>query len=169
MAAFLNSCLSDLGCPKDQLLAPYWWATLNIHHSNIKLFADDIALYKEIKSPSDRELLQDDLTKIYQWCLKWLLKLNLLKCESICISYKHLPPLCVYCLRHQQIPLKSVVKYLGVFINSQLKWGDHVNHLALKASRSLNYLHHTLFSCSTSVKATTYKAIVREQFLSMLP
>jgi len=35
-----------------------------ILHSNIKFFADDIALYKEIKSPSDRELLQDDLTKI---------------------------------------------------------------------------------------------------------
>ena len=38
---------------------------------------------------------------------------------------------------------------------------DHVKHLAAKASRSLNYLRHTLFSCSPSVKASAYKAIVR--------
>ena len=59
---------------------------------------------------------------------------------------------------------------MGIFINSQLKWNDHVKHLAAKASRSLNYLchsrslnylRHTLFSCSPSVKASAYKAIVR--------
>ena len=36
-----------------------------------------------------------------------------------------------------------------------------VKHLAAKAFHSLNYLHHTLFSCSASVKATAYKAVVR--------
>ena len=57
MAAFLNGCLSDLGCPKDQFLAPYCFYYMLM--SYIKLFitaisnsADDIALYKEIKSPS---------------------------------------------------------------------------------------------------------------------
>ena len=102
-----------------------------------------------------------NFSKMTQWCLKWLLKLNPLKCESVCISYKRLPPLCVYCLGNKQIPLRLVVKYLGVFINSQPKWGDHVKHLASKASHSLNYLRHTLFSCSTLVKAAAYKAIVR--------
>ena len=130
-------------------------------HSIIKLFADDIALYKEIVSSNDCKLLQDDLTAIFEWCKKWLLKLNPLKCDSICISYKRVPPLCAYFLDGQQISLKSVVRYLGIFINSQLKWGDHMKHLVAKASRSLNYLRHTLFSCSASVKATAYRAVVR--------
>ena len=39
-----------------------------IHHNNIKLFADDIALYKEIVSPADCDLLQEDLSKIHDWC-----------------------------------------------------------------------------------------------------
>ena len=39
-------------------------------HSNIKLFGNDIALYKEIVSRID--LIQVDLTKIYEWCKTWL-------------------------------------------------------------------------------------------------
>ena len=35
-----------------------------VQHSNIKLFADDIALCKEIVFPSDHKLLQDDLTAV---------------------------------------------------------------------------------------------------------
>ena len=57
MAAFLNGCLSNLGCLKDQFLVPYCFYYMLM--SYIKLFitaisnsADDIALYKEIKSPS---------------------------------------------------------------------------------------------------------------------
>ena len=84
-----------------------------------------------------------------------------LEMDSICISYKRVPPLCAYFLDGQQISLKSVVRYLGIFINSQLKWCDHMKHLVAKASRSLNYLRHTLFSCSASVKATAYRAVVR--------
>ena len=34
-----------------------------VAHSPVQMFADDIALYKEIISPSDRDLLQDDLRK----------------------------------------------------------------------------------------------------------
>ncbi|XP_065904077.1 hemicentin-1-like [Dysidea avara] len=73
--------------------------------NNIKLFADDITLYKEIVSLDDHKLLQDDLTKIYELFKKWLLKLNPLNCF----------------LGGQQIPLKSVVRYLEISINSQLK------------------------------------------------
>ena len=112
------------------------------------------ALYKAIVPLCDNEPLQDDLTKIYGWCKKWLLMLNPLKCESICLSYKHLPLFSRWSTDSSKI---SIVRYLGVFINSKLKWGDYVKHLAAKASCLLNYLCHTLFSCSSSVKATAYK------------
>ena len=129
-----------------------------IQHSNIKLFADDITLYKENVSPNDHKLLQDDLPKIYEWYKKWLLKLNPLKCDSFCISCKH----------HVAISgwptdsAKVSSQVLRIFINCQLKWGDHVKHLAAKTSCSLNYLHHTLYSCTASTKATAYKAVRRQ-------
>ena len=40
------------------------------------LFADDIALYKEIISSDDQDLLQADLSNVLEWSQKWQLKLN---------------------------------------------------------------------------------------------
>ena len=49
-----------------------------IHHiisnSIVKLFADDTALYKQIVTTGDEDLLQEDLTKIYQWSQLWQLR-----------------------------------------------------------------------------------------------
>ena len=56
------------------------------------MFADDIALYKEIVSSSDQDMLQADLSKVFEWSRKWQLNLNPSKCETICISYKCSPP-----------------------------------------------------------------------------
>jgi len=51
----------------------------------------------------------------------------------------------------QLLATKSVVWYLGVFINSHLKWSDHIKHITAKATRSLNVLRHSLYTCPTSV------------------
>ena len=70
------------GVPQGSVLGPLLFLLYvvelhrNVQHGNIKLFADDIVLYKEIIFPSDHDLLQDDLTAIYGWCKMWLLKLN---------------------------------------------------------------------------------------------
>ena len=44
-----------------------------ISHSYLKMFADDLTLYRNIASVSDCELLQWDLRRIYEWTLTWLL------------------------------------------------------------------------------------------------
>jgi len=49
-----------------------------VRHSTLKLFADDVALYREVTSPADCLLLQKDLDYIilYSWTVKWQLCLN---------------------------------------------------------------------------------------------
>ena len=91
----------------------------------------------------------------------WQLKFNPQKCESICISYKRPPPACKYHLNNQTILSKSVVRYLGIYINSHLKWSDHVKHISAKAFYVLNYLRHTLFASPSTVKATAYNCLDR--------
>ena len=124
----------------------------SVSHSSVLLFADDIALYKEVKSPSDQSMLQDDLSKVFEWSCKWQLNLNPSKCETICISYKRSPPPASYQLNDHVLSTKSVVRYLGILINSHLKWSDHVKYITAKATRPLNVLRHSLY---------TYKCIVR--------
>ena len=62
-----------------------------------QIFANDIALYREIIS-SDQELLQEDLNQVYAWSCKWLLNLNPLKCVS-CINIPYSLPSTQYQLR----------------------------------------------------------------------
>ena len=38
-----------------------------ISHSYLKMFADDLILYKKVASVGDCELLQWDLNRIYEW------------------------------------------------------------------------------------------------------
>ena len=55
---------------------------------------------------------------------------------------------------------KSSLRYLGIYINSHLKWSDHIKFVCAKASRTLNHLRHSLYTYPQSVKATVYTCIV---------
>ena len=54
--------------------------------SKIRLYADDVILYREIHSAEDIIKLQKDLDIIAQWVHTWLMKLNLTKCEHLTIT-----------------------------------------------------------------------------------
>ena len=60
-----------------------------VSYSTVKLFADDVTIYKEIACTGDVALLQHDLSSIVQWAKTWLLHLNPDKCQSIVLSNKH--------------------------------------------------------------------------------
>ena len=67
----------QVSVPQGSVLGPLLFLLYidEIHHvisnSTVKLFADDIALYKQIISTHDETLLQEDLTKVYQWSQLW--------------------------------------------------------------------------------------------------
>ena len=132
-----------------------------VSHSKIKLFADDVIIYKEIISPADAVLLQLDLSKVVQWAKKWLLRLNPDKCESIVLSNKRSPPVPNYYLDAKLISSKPVARYLGIFVDRHLNWNEHCKYVAARATRSLNFLRYSLFNCPAAVKSATYKCFVR--------
>ena len=89
-----------------------------VSSSTVKLFADDVTIYKEIVCSANVDLLQCDLTKVVAWEKTWLLRLNPDKCESIVLSNKRAPPVANYYLDSKLISCKPVVRYLGVFVDS---------------------------------------------------
>ena len=48
-----------------------------------KLFADDAKLYKDLQNLEDFEMIQNDLDKLCQWTIKWLMFFNLDKCKIL--------------------------------------------------------------------------------------
>ena len=103
-----------------------------VQHSSIKLFADDVAVYNEIKCVEDCEKLQEDLHRIFQWTVKWQLQLNLHECDAL-ITRKHKPIQPTYYVNCFPITWKSLVCYLRVHINSTLDWSDYYPITATKS------------------------------------
>ena len=73
MVIFLTGFQFDQVCP---VLGPLLFLLYNddlrdvVSNATLKLFADDVALYCEVKRTADCSLLQEDLNKICSWATK---------------------------------------------------------------------------------------------------
>ena len=50
--------------------------------TQIKLFADDSVLNRNIRNQNDQVILQNDLDTISSWANKWPMELNINKCPA---------------------------------------------------------------------------------------
>ena len=131
--------------------------------SQIKLFADDSVLYRNIHSQNDHVILQNYLDTISSWAEKWLMELNINKCSVLSITLKR------NSIFHDNDILGAMLKrvtnhdYLSVTISSDLNWLRHVKKNSNKASRILGLLKRTLSPCSQNVKSIAHKMLVRPQ------
>ena len=85
--------------------------------SSVRLFADDCVLYRNIKSPIDCQILQDDLNSLSQWETNWQMKFNVAKCHSMRVT-RHLPDkqiLFDYTIHQQKLEQVQSAKYLVLF------------------------------------------------------
>ena len=125
------------------------------------MFADDLALYREIHTLDDCQLLQNDLTNVSSWSQRWQLQLNWTKCEAINITNKRDPLLFSYNILCHPIQWSPQVRYFGVIFDSHLKLSAQCHRAASKATRVFNLLRRSLFGCSSAVKSLAYTSIVR--------
>jgi len=148
---FSNWCKVSSGVPQGSILGPllfilYINGVSNVvKNSEIKIFADYMTLYKTIRSTEDCEALKANLDSVSNWCNLWQMRLNPSKCESLCISNKHLPITFNYQLNGCLLKWSSTVKYLGVSLNNKLTWNDQCTYIVSKVTRMLNLLRRNLF------------------------
>jgi len=91
---YSSSIPVTLGIPQGTVLGPLLFLIYiddlpeHVSKSRIRLFADDCIIYKQILTPNDAELLQEDINSIAQWASLWQMRFNVTKC-----CYIHFPPL----------------------------------------------------------------------------
>ena len=83
--------------------------------SSVRLFADDCVLYRNIKTPTDCQILPDDLNSLGQLETDWQMKFNVVKCHSMRVTW-HFPSNQLhfnYSLHQQTLEQVESTKYLG--------------------------------------------------------
>ena len=90
----------------------------------VRLFANDCVLYRNINSPNECEILQEDLNSLARWETDWQMKFNVAKCHSMRVT-RHLPGKQIqfnYLLHQQILEELQSAKYLGITISDSLDW-----------------------------------------------
>ena len=85
------------------------------------------------------------------------------KCNLISITQKRKPIHFTYKLHDHPLDKVEHSKYLGITLQSNLKWNKHINSITNKANQSLGFLKRNLKIKSSDVKSHAYKALVRPQ------
>ena len=81
---FSSPCKVSSGVPQGLVLGPTLFL-LHINdisegiHSQIKLFADDCLVYRNVHTSTDQQILQQDLNTLMKWADKWQMKFNTYK------------------------------------------------------------------------------------------
>jgi hypothetical protein len=82
------------GVPQGSILGPLLFnifinnISAKINHSKFLLFADDLKIYRNIKSAEDCKVLQVDIDAVQHWCSENGMELNIQKTKIISFTHK---------------------------------------------------------------------------------
>ena len=157
------------GVPQGSVLGPLLFiiyvdsiARLDVSNGTIVIYADDICLYRPIKSQEDVVILQRDVNMLTSKILDLGLSLNAQKCKSITFSRRKNSLVVPIYISGLHIPNVSSVKYLGFHLSQDLSWSEHINAICSKARRKLGFIYRKFYKFSdSSTLLMLYKAFVR--------
>ena len=164
---------NDCGVPQGSILGPLLFL-LRINdlpdtvQSTPILFADDTCLHLHGSKP---ELLQIKLNReislAQEWCHANTLTINPQKCHMLFIS-----PKTNDCIQEFAVSLSDTListersaKYLGVIIDTNLNFSDHIKALELKISRAVGILYKLKFVPPSKSFVTLYCTFIHSHLL----
>ena len=155
------------GVPQGSLLGPLLFLIyLNdigqcFKHCNFSLYADDLKVYLSVNSISDCLLLQNDLDRLFSYCLQNELSLNIEKCCFISFTrnlqiFKH-----NYSLNNIPLIQSYSMKDLGVVLDSKMTFSLHIDYIVSKANKMLGFILRQCrqFSSFTAMKMLYYSYV----------
>ena len=134
------------------------------------LFVDDTnLLYKDTSLPLLEAIVNEELINVCDWSLANKLTLNANKSNYVIFHpYNQRKLQSVLDLKvfdneykaFRNLERKQFVKYLGVLIDSNLLWNDHVANVALKISKTIGIITRFRHFLPTSVLLNIYNSLI---------
>ena len=128
--------------------------------SMMKLFADDTSMSLSSNDTIVRtNTLNSDLEKVAVWATKWKVNFNESKTELVNIKRGNNPVLDLYFSNHT-LHEKESHKHLGITLQSNCRWGEHVESIIRKAAMLINCLTSFKYKLSRKALEIMYKSFI---------
>ncbi len=159
------------GVPQGSILGPllfliYVNDIIENLESEIYLYADDAVLMLNFRRDNTNacfDQLNRDLERLSTWAERWLMLFNSTKTKYMIVSNKH----------QQQYPelkldgecLERVSNYpqLGLHLNENMCWAEHIDHLITKASKKIGLIWKLSGNIPRHAVENIYTAHIRPQ------
>ena len=121
-------------------------------YADIFLYADDAKLFRSISDVTDCIQLNAAFESVYSWCDKWQMSLNIVKCNVLSISRAKSNVISFdYGFSSQSVGfLKldhvSVVKDVGVLVDSELNFSAHIHEKIAAAFKMLGIIRRSFIN-----------------------
>ena len=158
------------GVPQGSVLGPTLFLiyindiVLNIK-STIKLLADDTSIYLALNDPNERaEILNSDLSQIDMWAKTWKVSFNPLKTDLMNFLTKSNMNVVPLHFNNTIIENTSTHKHLGVILQHDCKWNNHINSLISKTRILVSCLKSYKYRLNRRSLETIYKSFILPHF-----
>ena len=131
--------------------------------SDLYLFADDTKFFRQINSSQDCWTVQKDLNLLELWSRKWLLKFHPDKCVVLRLKSNQETAKYTYRLNNHEVKSVSSVKDLGITVDEELKFREHMISKVNKANAVMGTIRRTFKYLDYGAFKMIYCAHVRVQ------
>lgn len=112
--------------------------------SSTRLFADDCIVYRQIKTQCDCEQLQEDLDSLARWEEKWGMAFHPDKCSTLRVTRSKNLVESHYTLKGHVLETCDSTRYLGVEVQSNLSWNQHMDQVVKKGNSMIGFLRRNM-------------------------
>ena len=139
----VNSDIQTVCCgvPQGSVLGPLLFLIyINDFHNcsellDFHLFADDASLFFKHKDINILESeINSELANVHIWLSATKLSLNIEKSNFVIFHpvQKKIPQKVILFINNQSLTEENCIRYLGVYIDSNISWKSHINYIALQ-------------------------------------
>ena len=131
--------------------------------SQVRLFADDTAVYLTMDGADSGRVLQNDIDTLSVWESRWDMEFNPSKCQVVRVTTSRNPINYMHHLHGQVLEVVTSARYLEVDISSVLSWNSHIDRITENANRTLGFIRRNIRTKLPKVRETAYNILVRPQ------
>ena len=177
----VSSKTEDIKCgvPQGSCLGPLLFLIyindlpFSLKKGKVTMYADDTSISYSSKNMEDiNQTLSSELGHLKQWQQGNKLSLNVLKTQALVVGSKpnikkiteNVVDTPQFLIGDAQVENVDQTKYLGVIIDKNLNWAEHIKSVRTKVSRGIGFLKYSRKFLPRNTLSKMYRGIVEPHF-----